>query len=415
MSDLFWQRPWDSWTYETVSGFLSDQVPEYDRLEYKAPVPGKDGINGRWELADDVLKTIVSMANTSGGMIFYGIGSGEGNKPGKIVGFNASDPERTLRSKCAAQIEPTLWLDTKVLSIPNVEEGGDKKLLLVRLHAGNNPPYSLRRVGVFVRTGEEDRQASVRDLEALFARRTYTPDQTRAHWSDVALFNFAYASQDRAREAPVVLVGLTPHFPGEPVEIDDRVDGEFARLCDMLFEGHHALIETSHGVFYDPYQYQQALDPTSQPDGSSYACAYDDGSVGLRRKASYQYHTLGGPPRQLELAPLWSDMRALLTAAERWCRHACRVEGPLRYQLSVGNLVDAVVTLPSGMIYEPTDRPLFPVMPNRLPSWTAQGEWEQDETIDDLIERQLGSLARQLQCSFYRGKQAHIRARSHQV
>jgi len=415
MSDVFWQRPWASWTPETVKAFLADEIPEYDRLEYKAPVPSKDGISGKWELSDDVLKTIVAMANTSGGMIFYGVGSGEENKPGKIVGFEANDPERTLRGRCAALIEPTLWFDTKAIIIPSGEKGEGKKILLVRVRAGSNPPYNLRKVGVFVRTGEEDRHAGVRDLEALFERRPQGSTEERTRWSDVTLYNFAYAGQDRPGEAPVVLAGLTPLFPGEPPEMDDETDAVFAGLCDTLFGSHHALREVPHGVVYDPYQYQQALDPLSQPDGSSYACAYDDGSVGVRRGASYQYYMLGGPPRRLELASLWSDLRALLTEMERWCRQVCLVEGPLRYQLSVGNLVDAVVALPSGVIYESPDRPLFPVMPNKVPYWTVRGEWEQDETVDDLIERQLGSLARLLQCPFYRSKQAVIRARSYQV
>lgn len=404
MSDLFYQRPLDSWTYESVKEFLADQVPEYDRLEYKAPVPTKDG--GAWSISDDVLKTIVAMANTSGGMIFYGVASGSENKPGKIVGCDANDPERTVRSKCAAQIEPTLWLETKSINIPDGEPVGGRKLLLVRVRAGSNPPYSLRRVGVFMRTGEEDRQATVRDLEALFARRPAATAPTETPWWQMGQRIFAYGNQHLPDKPPVAMVGLTPVFPIEPIALNEDTDRQFSFISLRLFDESTYFMEP-HAVSYPPPLLDQVrVDPAALR-------AYDDGSIGVRRAVPCTFDPDGEGVRRVRIVELWKLVREMMTHAAAWPRAVCQYAGPLRYRMSLGNLSDVILNAPDLLTDPPspllraaasgsTDR-------NTMPMWDAQGEWDNNMSVDDAVQREFALLARQLQCSFYSLLQNEIR------
>jgi hypothetical protein len=96
-------------------------------------------------------------------------------------------------------------------------------------------------------------------------------------------------------------------------------------------------------------------------------------------------------------------MRRHLAAAVRWPSEVCGVSGPLHYSIALGNLADIALDYdahehhPPNVVYDGYSPP--PVR-SVLPSWIEQGEWDPSESEDDLIERLVWSLARQLQARF---------------
>jgi hypothetical protein len=56
------------WTYDDVHDFLQARTSENDRIEYKA------------DFTDNIVDTVVSMANGDGGLIFVGVSEVTGQK-----------------------------------------------------------------------------------------------------------------------------------------------------------------------------------------------------------------------------------------------------------------------------------------------------------------------------------------------
>jgi hypothetical protein len=80
------------------------------------------------------------------------------------------------------------------------------------------------------------------------------------------------------------------------------------------------------------------------------------------------------------------------------------VTGPVHYQIGLGNLANVVLVLqPELQIQANVSSLLFapPARRNQMPTWVRGGEMDPSEPINNLIERELETLARQLQCRFY--------------
>ncbi len=187
---LYWHESMAAWTWERLKRFLDENLPEGRHLEYKQPSYNKQ--SGKWELGRKLLETIVSMANTDDGLIIIGVAEETDKYPGTMVGINHADPEGALRNTCANSIEPSVPLEIQAIPIPPSEEHAGKAVLVVRVRRGLNPPYLLREHGVFLRMGDQDRHASVGDLQMLFERRSQTQVPEITPWNDVVARVFRY-------------------------------------------------------------------------------------------------------------------------------------------------------------------------------------------------------------------------------
>jgi hypothetical protein len=97
-----------------------------------------------------------------------------------------------------------------------------------------NPPYLLREHGVFIRVGDQDRHATVRDLQALCDRRARTIAPPPSPWNEVLNRIFAFLPALDSALPPVLAVALTPTFPIPSVILNPGTDAVFA---DILREG----------------------------------------------------------------------------------------------------------------------------------------------------------------------------------
>jgi hypothetical protein len=141
------------------------------------------------------------------------------------------------------------------------------------------------------------------------------------------------------------------------------------------------------------------------------ACAFSDGSVGLRIPLPLAIDQ-DGEWRKISVGHLWQELRQCLIIAADWSRGACNVTGPLLYTIGLGNIADTVLTLGAqerlhahaiAVLLQP------PQQRNRMRSWRTTGEWDLEQDVNDVIERELGGLARVLQARFYPALRDQIR------
>lgn len=401
MREPFWQLSMSAWDYEAIKNFVSERIPENEHLDYKCPPPGPE----RWEVTARLLKVVVAMLNTDGGVVIVGVRSGENNKPGDIAGVRHNDPERAVVDKCSALIEPLARPEIRVEPIPDGEAGAGNKLVVLRVPRGPDPPYSLRENGVFVRIGEQNHHASIDQLRRLFSRSALQAAERVDTWTDVRNMAFGYVDQHSPARGVSVFAACSPLFPVPPIELDQMTDQRFLDICHSVLDDDNALITGASSVAY-------STTSDAPPEAwGTYAYAASEGSIGMRRYVEVEACADGA--RLLVVQRAWAELRRLLVACDRWPRTVCGVErAPLSYELALGNLADVVLTvLPTQRrVYLDAEVLQRPRIRNRTPTWIARGEWNLGEDIDDHIQRHLHSLERQLQSRFYRQLLPGIRA-----
>jgi hypothetical protein len=113
----------------------------------------------------DFMETVVSFANTSGGIIFLGV-----DDKGRVSGFeeNVTDTVTNLIADyCEPSIEPQIESRVPIK---------DKVVTLVRVPEGENKPYMLRDRGIIVRRGSTDRQITRIELDDIYESRKQQGD-----------------------------------------------------------------------------------------------------------------------------------------------------------------------------------------------------------------------------------------------
>ena len=153
------ETPIHEWIYESVNQFLSARIREDERIEYKSQFQTKE---------DNFLDTLVAMANGDGGFIFVGV-SEHNSLP---VKWPLLEPGKnhtlTAYKKAGSETSPLV----RITAVPFTDPTGDgHQLVVVRVEAGDNPPYFAKGRGVKVRVGESEVHADPRMLAYLFARR----------------------------------------------------------------------------------------------------------------------------------------------------------------------------------------------------------------------------------------------------
>ncbi|WP_405899686.1 ATP-binding protein [Streptomyces sp. NBC_00727] len=142
MHSLF-HMPADQITFAMVQDFVGLRIPENLRIEYKTS-------------GDKSLEGIAAMANTNGGILFYGVSEGKTGVPEKIVGAPHGTRE-ALVNKMATIFDPP-WTP-EVIEIP-IDGSSDKVVLLVRIDPVQVPRPLLHQGTVYVRLEGRNERAT---------------------------------------------------------------------------------------------------------------------------------------------------------------------------------------------------------------------------------------------------------------
>ncbi len=311
--------------------------------------------------------------------------------------------EATFRNMCASQIDPSIALETRVITIPPEQTHAGNLILLVRVRAGHLRPYYLRNKGIYLRAGDSDRLATLRELAILFGASLPSDGSANSPWSQILANVFSREQIHKPEIAPYLMVGLTPVFPLEPVTMDEDRDEQFHMLCAPLFMTIPFLVKLSRGIMHAPYRDER----TREDESVGYA--FDEGSIACTVNLSPgDRMSESDVPWQLSLVDLWRTLHRMLTTSARWPRNAFTYDGPLICRIALGNIAGAVAV---GLESSRINRINIPAgARNRLPGWSIEHEWTNSTDAHDIIEEVLAPLARQLQFPNYHAIKKELRA-----
>ncbi len=134
-------------------GYITDDV-QYDDLtiELDDIIRGGENENVEFKLLYNstaphkVLESVVSFANTDGGIIIIGV-----DDNGNIKGVERNNT-KSIRSQITHYCDPPPRVE---IGMQEVERIG-KKIVYIRIPKGDNPPYTLLGHGIYVRHGSSD-------------------------------------------------------------------------------------------------------------------------------------------------------------------------------------------------------------------------------------------------------------------
>lgn len=145
-----------------LSGPEDQRPPEGSRIDFKESLPS--------DIGDDV----AAMSNSYGGLILIGVKSSrkKGNIPIEFSGVDATsgDVRARITDRILATVHPRPEFEIAVLAT----QGTNRAIVVIRVREGSFPPYEHIRgatVRIPVRIQDTNRQATVREIEALLAKR----------------------------------------------------------------------------------------------------------------------------------------------------------------------------------------------------------------------------------------------------
>lgn len=402
VAEPFWQRSLDAITYADIASFIDEQQREGEQYEYKAASYKQNGLP---EYTDKVLSSLVAFANTGGGMLFYGVDEDEETKLPHIEkgiearppkGAALRDPAIPLLNLCAQEINPRISLETKTVEIDAGEYAGNK-ILLIRVRAGSQTPYSLRNRLIYIRTGEGDELATVTEIEALFCRRADKPVGTVSPSQYIDLNIFGAAVNPDHAQPPSLMLSLVPAFPVPTRSADWQTDEVFQDLCVRLYGRGNYAHRLPHGILYAPFL------ANDQRDDTDCACAFEDGSIGVRKRVMHTREPA------LDIVGVSVVMSRVLEDAAAWPRTAMRYGGPLVCRMAMASVADLHIDVHRVAQWTQDVEPGFE---NKQPAWHFDTEWNSSSTAADVVEQALATLTRQLQYPFYQTIKKGVRTES---
>lgn len=110
----------------------------------------------------DVLKTVVSFANTEGGEILVGV-----DDRGNIRGFyeNREDTEKSVLGSIRGNCSPSIDVSTEWIEINTAP------IMIIRVPEGRDKPYILKDNGIYIREGPNDYQIDRKKLDEMYQNR----------------------------------------------------------------------------------------------------------------------------------------------------------------------------------------------------------------------------------------------------
>jgi hypothetical protein len=149
-------EPIDTCDWTRLEAFLSQRLPEDERLDYKD------------RIGPTTMETAAAMANTRGGTIIVGVREDPTirNIPGAWEGTDG-DPQGAINSTNWAYCSPAVRMRLLPLTNPTTS----KTVLIVAVEPALHPPYWHRDKGIQTRVGDQNRPAAPELLEAWYSAR----------------------------------------------------------------------------------------------------------------------------------------------------------------------------------------------------------------------------------------------------
>ncbi|MHA1929015.1 MAG: AlbA family DNA-binding domain-containing protein [Candidatus Thorarchaeota archaeon] len=149
--DYRYPARWEDAIVDNIEIQLLDRIRngESDKVEFKKTIE-----KGQHK---EFLETVVSFANTSGGVIFIGVSDNC-----NIDGFDP-DPTGRIENWIAQHCDPPMNVTIK----PHVKIG-DMQIALVEVPEGTTKPYFLRDHGIYIRRNASDRKIRRVELDEMY-------------------------------------------------------------------------------------------------------------------------------------------------------------------------------------------------------------------------------------------------------
>ena len=136
---------------ETVEGMIAKG--ETEQIEFKMDLLGK---------TDEFLETIVSFANSTGGVILLGV-----HNDRRIIGIedDLDKMDKRIRSLVANRCEPDISLIVEPIQIDS------RTIIAVRVNEGNNKPYLLVGKSAYKRVLKDDYPFTRHDFDIAYSKK----------------------------------------------------------------------------------------------------------------------------------------------------------------------------------------------------------------------------------------------------
>ena len=239
--------------FEGVDEFLGLSLPEDKRL------PESSQIDYKQDFPADLGHDVAALANTYGGLIFLGIQSdrNQNNVPVQWEGVQlGSDPSVRVASRILSTVRPRPEFDIGLASSAN------GNIVVIRVREGSYPPYEYEQgasVRIPIRVNDRNKQASLRDIEALIERRNATKQAAqRASTSLQPESLVALRTESlpgggtrESRDDRVHMMILVPHRPSR-WRLDVKFERQFERWIQQAFPNARTFSNNFRsGMFYD--------------------------------------------------------------------------------------------------------------------------------------------------------------------
>jgi len=248
----------------------------------------------------DWVEDVAAFANTAGGLLFLGVQSNKqkNNAPVAAAGIAVGngDLKTRLTAQIASLITPRPDFEMGIVPVPNVS---GQSVAVIRVREGTYPPYQYARqdrVRFRIRVQDATRDASLRDLEALFRKRDALAESPEAGFEWLAATPSFPQYQTGLETPPMQLKKEMPYHtwairPRVPLRL--RLDREFDTRARSLVSRHFP--DSGLGQFWPPamtgrshvLQWQAGIDTSSGGPPARWARNYEFTSDGGLRLSEW--------------------------------------------------------------------------------------------------------------------------------
>lgn len=263
----------DGVSFSDIEGFLGMSSPVELRPTEGVLLDFKVSDGGDW------VDSVAAFANTAGGILFLGVDSDKtrNNAPIAVPGIVVAggDIKARLTSTLVSRVIPRPEFDLAVLPLPS---DPSRVVAIVRVREGQYPPYSWSKSGnrsrFPIRVEDTSRDATLRDLETLFEKRTAFGESTESRvqsFFTTPLFpqyQEDYESPQRTESGPKPFHTWSIR-PRVPLRV--RLDRAFHDLVTQIVKKHYP--DSGLGYFWPPsmsgsshlIRWQSSISSTSGP------------------------------------------------------------------------------------------------------------------------------------------------------